>query len=185
MYAGLIYVDESMKMSKVSLQTVECDISSPHKDFPRFSSLCFLPPSQPYSSYSYSPHMSLLGKVLLETFRSGECGWMELGRGDQHGAASQAEAKLGCPHLVFSGLLYPQTSDSHWVAFPAPLSVALKPVQLDLIYPPVEELLLISLLWCWKIWWSQKDKAEDKWDTWRTLHLGDPEWTTPFFQKFM
>lgn len=36
---------------------------------------------------------------------------MQLGRGDQYGVASQGEEKLGSPHLIFSGLLYPQTSE--------------------------------------------------------------------------
>ena len=36
---------------------------------------------------------------------------MQLGRGDHHGVASQAEATLNCPHLMFSRLLYAQTSD--------------------------------------------------------------------------
>jgi len=83
MYAELIYVDESMKMSKVPLQTVGCDTSSPYKNSSRFSSLC-LSSSFPgifYVCHFYfhrSPHLGKCCLRLLGVENRGGCSWEEV-----------------------------------------------------------------------------------------------------------
>lgn len=81
-------------MSKMSLQTAGYDTALFKKTPQDFlPSAFFLLPRHVLCVLLLLHHISPLGKMLLEIFRSREHWWMQLGRGDQHRVESQAESK--------------------------------------------------------------------------------------------